>query len=97
MAHRGVGRHCCQLAAGKKLKIPPLHSTTRAGLSAVRLGSRFDLIFYIPLVGAAIGAATGPLVGSMTDVGISGDFIKNVRDEVAAGISAFMNQNVVVD
>jgi hypothetical protein len=51
------------------------------------------------LVGAAIGAATGALVGSMTDVGISDDFIKSVRDEVTPGTSALflMSQNAVVD
>jgi uncharacterized membrane protein len=59
----------------------------------------FGLIFFIPLVGAAIGAATGALVGSMTDVGISDDFIKSVRDEVTPGTSALflMSQNAVVD
>lgn len=42
-------------------------------------GAAVGLIFFVPLFGAAIGAATGALVGSVTDVGISDDFIKSVR------------------
>jgi uncharacterized membrane protein len=84
----------------KKPKTRQLHSTTGAGaLGGAFWGLLFGLIFFIPLVGAAIGAATGALVGSMTDVGISDDFIKSVRDEVTPGTSALflMSQNAVVD
>ena len=84
----------------KKPKTRQLHRTTEAGaLGGAFWGLLFGLIFFIPLVGAAIGAATGALVGSMTDVGISDDFIKSVRDEVTPGTSALflMSQNAVVD
>jgi uncharacterized membrane protein len=53
-------------------------------------GLLFGLIFFVPLFGAAIGGATGALVGSITDVGISDDFIKCVRDEVTPGTSALL-------
>jgi uncharacterized membrane protein len=53
------------------------HSTTGAGaLGGAFCGPLFGLIFFIPLFGAAIGATAGALVGSMTDIGISDDFIK---------------------
>ena len=76
----------------KKPETRQLHSTTGAGaLGGAFWGLLFGLIFFIPLVGAAIGAATGALVGSMTDVGISDDFIKSVRDEVTPGTSALFS------
>jgi uncharacterized membrane protein len=40
----------------------------------------------VPFLGAAIGAAIG--AGSMADVGISDDFIKQVREKVTEGTSA---------
>jgi len=48
----------------------------------------FGLIFFIPILGLAIGAATGALLGSLADVGISDSFIKTVRDKVTPGTSA---------
>lgn len=84
----------------KKPKARQLHSTTGAGaLGGAFWGLLFGLIFFVPLFGAAIGAATGAIVGSMTEVGISGDFIKSVRDEVTPGTSALflMSQNAVAD
>src|SRR4029453_12242032 len=42
-------------------------------------GMLFGLIFFVPLLGAAIGAGIGALAGSMTDVGISDDFINSVK------------------
>ena len=48
----------------------------------------FGLIFFVPFLGAAIGAASGALFGSMRDVGISDDFIQGVREKVTPGTSA---------
>ena len=42
----------------------------------------------MPFLGAAIGASMGALSGSMTDVGIDEDFIKQVREKVTEGTSA---------
>ena len=83
----------------KKPKTRQLHSTTGAGaIGGAFWGLLFGLIFFIPLIGA-IGAATGPLVGSTTDGGISDDFITTVRGEVTPGSSALFlkSQNAVVD
>jgi uncharacterized membrane protein len=59
----------------------------------------FGLLFFIPLLGMAIGAGMGALMGSMSDVGIDDDFIRKVRDEVTPGTSALfvMSGNVVAD
>jgi uncharacterized membrane protein len=48
----------------------------------------FGLIFLVPLLGAAIGAAIGVAGGSLVDVGISDDFVKDVRRQVMPGTSA---------
>ena len=41
-----------------------------------------------PVVGAAIGAATGAVASRLIDVGIDDDFIKEVRGQVTPGTSA---------
>jgi uncharacterized membrane protein len=57
------------------------------------------LIFFVPLLGLAVGAAMGALAGSMSDVGIDDDFIRKVRDNVTPGTSALfvMTSNEVAD
>lgn len=47
-----------------------------------------SLIFFVPLLGAAIGAAGGALFGSLREVGISDAFIGDVRGKVTPGTSA---------
>ena len=42
----------------------------------------------MPFLGAAIGAGTGALSGSLADVGIDDDFIRQVREKVTRGTSA---------
>ena len=48
----------------------------------------FGLIFFVPFLGMAVGAAFGALSGSMVDVGIDDGFIDAVRSEVTPGTSA---------
>jgi uncharacterized membrane protein len=45
---------------------------------------QFELIFFVPFYGAAMGA----LGGAMRDYGIDDDFIKKTRDQVTECISA---------
>jgi uncharacterized membrane protein len=58
-------------------------------------GMLFGLIFFIPLLGMAVGALTG----SMADVGIDDDFIKSVQGKVTEGTSALflMTSEAVMD
>jgi uncharacterized membrane protein len=73
----------------KKPTTRQLHSTSGAGaLGGAFWGFLFGLIFFVPFLGAAIGAGMGALTGSMADVGIDDDFIKQVRDKVTPGTSA---------
>ena len=58
-----------------------------AGFGAL-WGFLFGLIFFVPLLGMAIGAGMGALGGSLDDVGIDDDFIKEVREKVTPGTSA---------
>jgi uncharacterized membrane protein len=73
----------------KKPTTRQLHSTAGAGaLGGAFWGFLFGLIFFVPFLGAAIGAGMGALTGSMADVGISDEFIKQVREKVTEGSSA---------
>ena len=59
----------------------------------------YGLLFFIPLLGMAMGAAMGALAGSMADVGIDDEFIRKVRADVTEGTSALfvMSGTVVTD
>ena len=73
----------------KKPTTHQLHSTAGAGAGwGAFWGFLFGLIFFVPFLGAAIGAGMGALTGSMADVGIGDDFIKQVREKVTEGTSA---------
>ena len=73
----------------KKPQTRQLASMTGAGtLGGAFWGFLFGLIFFIPLLGMAMGAAMGAIGGSLADVGIDDDFIKQVRERVTPGTSA---------
>lgn len=73
----------------KKPQTKQLNDLRGAGaLGGAFWGLLFGLLFFIPLLGAAIGAGIGMLTGSLADVGIDDDFIKDVRDKVTPGTSA---------
>jgi uncharacterized membrane protein len=69
----------------KKPTTRQLHGGSGA-LGGAFWGFLFGLIFFVPFLGAAIGAAIG--AGSMADVGIDDEFIKQVREKVTEGTSA---------
>ncbi len=84
----------------KKPKTRELRDPKKAGaLGGGFWGLLFGLIFFIPILGLAIGAATGALIGSMADVGISDDFIRDVREKVTPGTSALflLSSDAVMD
>src|SRR5215208_1004543 len=73
----------------KKPTTRQLHSTGGAGaMGGAVWGFLFGLIFFVPFLGAAIGAGMGALTGSMADVGIDDDFIRQLREKVTEGTSA---------
>jgi uncharacterized membrane protein len=87
-------------AGTRKPKTRQLHQVTgTAALSGAFWGMLFGLIFFVPLLGAAVGASLGALTGSLTDVGISEDLIRRVREEVVPGTSALfiLSSDTVLD
>jgi uncharacterized membrane protein len=48
----------------------------------------FGLLFFIPFLGLAVGAAAGAIAGGMSDVGIDDKFIKQVGESITPGTSA---------
>ncbi|MBM7774318.1 putative membrane protein [Actinokineospora baliensis] len=84
----------------KKPKLRQLRNLAgRGALSGAFWGMLFGLIFLIPLFGAAVGAAFGAIGGSLADVGIDDDLIKQIRDEVTPGTSALfvLSEDAVLD
>jgi len=57
-------------------------------LGATFWGLLFGLIFFVPLLGAAVGAPPGANTGWLVDAGITDHFVNRVRDEVVPGTSA---------
>jgi uncharacterized membrane protein len=51
-------------------------------------GLLFGLVFFVPLLGAALGTPVGGVPGSLADVGIDDTFVNKVRDRVTPGTSA---------
>ena len=77
----------------KKPKTRQLNNLTAAGAwGGAFWGLLFGLIFLVPILGAAIGAGLGALTGSLTDVGISNQFIEEVRAKITPGTSALFLQ-----
>ena len=73
----------------KKPKTRQLHNTRgRGALGGAFWGLFLGVLFLVPLLGAAIGAAMGALSTSMIDMGISDQFIDDVKKKVTPGTSA---------
>ena len=73
----------------KKPKTRQLHNTRGQGaLGGAFWGLFLGVLFLVPLLGAAIGAAMGALSTSMIDMGISDQFIDDVKKKVTPGTSA---------
>jgi uncharacterized membrane protein len=47
-------------------------------------------LFFAPLFGMAVGAATGALVGKGTDAGVNDDFMKQIGDRLQPGAAALI-------
>ena len=85
-----------------KLRTIELHPATGVGGGA--LGGSFwglllGFIFFVPLLGAALGTATGLISDALSAVGIDDGFINRVRDRVTPGTSALfvLTTDSVVD
>jgi uncharacterized membrane protein len=71
------------------VKLNQLINITAAGaVSGAFWGTLIGLIFLMPLAGAALGAASGPLGGHLTDVGIEDKWMKETAAAVEPGTAA---------
>ncbi len=59
----------------------------------------FGLLFFIPFLGLAVGAAMGALAGHFAHYGIDEGFLEQVRAKITPGTSALflMSSGAVVD
>src|SRR6186713_671244 len=70
----------------KKPKTRQLNVTPgKSALTGGFWGLLFGLIFFVPVLGLALGAGLGALTASLSDIGIDDDFIKEVRETVTPG------------
>lgn len=85
-----------------KLRTSELHPAASGGegeLGESFWGLLLGLIFFVPLLGAALGTATGLFSDALSAVGIDDGFINRVRDRVTPGTSALfvLTTDSVVD
>ena len=83
-----------------KVKLNQLMNTTATGaVSGSFWGLLIGVVFLNPLIGVAVGTASGALGGALTDVGINDAFIKQTREKVTEGTSALflLSANAVPD
>jgi uncharacterized membrane protein len=59
----------------------------------------FGLLFFVPILGLAVGAAAGAIAASMADVGIDDKFIKQVGESITPGTSVLflLTSHAVLD
>ena len=77
--------------ADGKIKLHQAISTTGAGAAGGALwGGLIGLLFLAPLFGMAIGAASGAVMGKVTDVGVNDNFMKELGAKMPAGGAALI-------
>ena len=79
-----------------------LHQPSLAGRGAAGgalWGGLIGLIFFMPLFGMAIGAASVAAAGAMSDAGVDDQFMKELGEELAPGNAAVIAlvRNVTLD
>jgi uncharacterized membrane protein len=65
-----------------------LQPVAQGAVSGVFWGSLIELLFMMPLAGAAIGAASGALKGRLADLGINDDFMRQAARTLPSGNAA---------
>jgi uncharacterized membrane protein len=72
-----------------KIKIEQAVNLAAAGaINGGLWGTLIGLLFLNPLLGLVVGAGAGALSGSLSDIGINDDFIKEVGNTITPGTSA---------
>ena len=71
------------------MKLHQIHNLTAAGaISGGFWGALIGLLFLSPILGAAIGAGAGAVGGTLTDIGIDDNFMKDLASTLQPGSSA---------
>ena len=77
--------------ADGKVKLHQTVSPAAAGAAGGAVwGGLIGLLFLAPIVGMAIGAASGGLGGKMADIGVNDDFMKTLGEKLAPGSAALI-------
>ncbi|MDF5755318.1 DUF1269 domain-containing protein [Spongiactinospora sp. TRM90649] len=64
-------------------------STTGTGAAGGALwGGLIGLIFFMPLLGMAVGAASGSTARAVTDIGVDDDFMRDLAEALRPGAAA---------
>jgi uncharacterized membrane protein len=72
--------------ADSKVKLRQAYNPTGTGAAGGAMwGGIIGILFLAPLLGMAFGAATGALVGKMSDIGINDDFMKQLGAKLPTG------------
>ena len=72
-----------------KVKVHQGHDLTGAGaLGGGFWGLLFGLLFFVPILGLAVGAGLGALIGHYSDYGIDKEFMEGIRAQMKPGSSA---------
>jgi uncharacterized membrane protein len=76
---------------GGKIKLHQAFSTTGVGAAGGAMwGGLIGLLFLAPVVGMAIGAASGAFAGKMSDAGVNDDFMKQLGAKLPPGGAALI-------
>jgi uncharacterized membrane protein len=76
---------------GGKIKLNQAMNPTSAGaLGGAAWGGLIGLLFLAPVVGMAVGAASGALGGKMSDVGVDDKFMKQLGEKLTPGTAALV-------
>ncbi len=74
-----------------RIKLDGAISRTAAGMvGGLFLGTLIGLVFFVPVIGALFGAASGALAGKFADLQHVDDFVIEVGDNMPLGSSAIL-------
>jgi uncharacterized membrane protein len=80
-----------ECTADGKIKLHQAMSTAGAGaLGGAAWGGLIGLLFLAPLIGMAVGAASGAVAGKMTDAGVNDSFVRDLGAKLEPGSAALI-------